>query len=417
MSEIVPVQKGNKEETFRALCKDFNIDNVVLDVFKKSSIENLEEFRFYFTKEDEIDNFVARAISLKDEALRIQVARVRRAWAAVRQGAKKREEGRTVQHSVDLDDLLEEATLHDVKAQFWMRYRLRYPAEVMAADSLLSRCYRELERRLLTVFSVTGAKSLMHQVTNTKKRKLIAEGLYWYEDETMDVPSRSAEAYLGGLFTYLLALAIAGSGKVSGAPSSEDFGSDSTKYVTVPWDVLQSYYFRACRMARQLPEASRLRCLERCDVAERAVWVAQFCAGTDTLGHVIQTVYTERDAHWEVSPALRSAPAPQQPQSGSPRGTPWPNETAKGGKGGKGGKRGRVGELDQSAGGKGQGDLVPGTISKTLRDGTKLCPDFQSGKCKVRKFKCPKGVHKCGYVLKNGRVCGMPYHGAHKCNR
>ena len=207
VSDVISVQKANKKETFEALCKDFNIDNQVLKLFEDSPIENLEEFRFYFTGEDQIDGFVAQVTALREADLRIQVARVRRAWAAVRQGAKKREEGRSVNHSVDLDDLLEETTLHGVKAQFWRLYRLRYPAEVMAADSLLSRCFRELERRLLTVFSVMTVKSLMHQVTNTKKRKLIAEGLYWYEDETVDAPSKSAEAYLGALFTYRLALA------------------------------------------------------------------------------------------------------------------------------------------------------------------------------------------------------------------
>ena len=359
---------------------------------------------------------MAQVTSLKDGDLRIQVARVRRAWAAVRQGAKKREEGRSVTHSVDLDDLLEETTLHEVKAQFWMRYRLRYPAEVMAADSLLSRCFREIERRLLTVFSVMTAKSLMHQVTHSKKRKLIAGGLYWCEDEPVDAPSRSAEAYLGALFTYLLALAIAGSAKVSGAPATEDFGSDPTKYVLVPWDVLQAYYFRACRMARQLPEASRLHWLEKCDVAERAVWVTKFRAGTDTLGHVIQTVYTERDAHWEVSPALRGTPPPPGPPHLGP---------GKGGKGGKGNNKGKGGEVNppqwdgaqQTPWDNNQNKFTPGATSKTLKDGTKLCPDFQMGKCKTKNFKCNKGVHKCGRILKNGRVCGMPYHGAHECKR
>ena len=106
MAEVVPVQKANKKETFEALCKDFNIDNQVLKLFEESPIENLEEFRFYFSAEDQIDNFVAQVTALRDAALRIQVARVRRAWAAVRQGAKKREDGRTVSHTVDLDDLL-----------------------------------------------------------------------------------------------------------------------------------------------------------------------------------------------------------------------------------------------------------------------------------------------------------------------
>ena len=143
----------------------------------------------------------------------------------MRQHGQKAGSHNVASTAVELDGLLEDATLREVKLRFWKRYRLRYPAEVMPADSLLSRCFRELDRRLLTVFSVMTVKSLMHQVTNTKKRKLIADGLYMYEDEAVDAPSKSAESYLGALFTYLLALAIAGSAKVQGAPSTEDFGS------------------------------------------------------------------------------------------------------------------------------------------------------------------------------------------------
>ena len=91
--------------------------------------------------------------------------------------------GRTaVQATVELDDLLEEVTLREVKVNFWKRYRLRYPAEVMPADTLVSRCYREIDKRLLTVYNVWSVKNLMHQVTTTKKRKKVAGGLYLFED-------------------------------------------------------------------------------------------------------------------------------------------------------------------------------------------------------------------------------------------
>ena len=97
----------------------------------------------------------------------------------------------------------------------------------------------------------------------------------------------------------------------------------------------------------------------------------------------------------------------------------------KGGKGGKGGKEGKGGEanppqwegVQQSSWDDGQSKFTPGSIAKALKDGTKLCPDFQTGKCKVKKFKCNKGVHKCGRILQSGRVCGMSYHGAQECNR
>ena len=45
------------------------------------------------------------------------------------------------------------------------------------------------------------------------------------------------------------------------------------------------------------------------------------------------------------------------------------------------------------------------TIKHTLKDGTKLCPDFQKGTCK-KGVNCPKGKHLCGAVEKSGRVCG-----------
>ena len=134
MPDIVPVQKASKKETFEVLCKDFKIDDHVLKVFDESPIENLEEFRFYFTTEDQVDQFVAQAADLRKEDLRIQIARVRRAWAAVRQGAKKREEGRSVTHSVDLDDLLEETTLHEVKAQRVIRCKPAWRKRVSHTD-------------------------------------------------------------------------------------------------------------------------------------------------------------------------------------------------------------------------------------------------------------------------------------------
>jgi len=290
----VPLQKETKQATFETLCTDFGIDDKVRQLFMDSPIENLQEFRFYFTAEDQIDAFVAAEKDLKDSGLRIQIARVRRAWAAVRQVASKREAGGLTSSVAELDDLLEEVTLREVKVQFWKRYRQRYPVEIYPADSLVSRCFRELEKRLLTVFNVRSVKNLMHQVTTTRKRKMLATDLYMYEDEPVAVQKDAhytVEAYLAQLYTYLLALAIAGSAKVSGAPASEEFGSDSTSFVVAPWDVLEAYYFRACRAAKTVPEALRADWLERMDVAERGVWVEKFRMGEQTIGTVVKTVF------------------------------------------------------------------------------------------------------------------------------
>jgi hypothetical protein len=313
---------------------------------------------------------------------------------------------------VELDDLLEEATLRGVKVQFWKRHKMKYPAEMMPADTLVSRCYRELDRRLLTVYNVWTVKNLLFQVTSTRKRKKLAPDLYMYEDAHEVPHAQSPDKYLALLHTYLLSLAIAGVGKVPGAPvEPEGFGADPTKYVVAPWDTLEAYYFRAVRAAQDVPEARRADWLERMDVAERAVWVSQFREGSQSIGQVIQDVYTKRDAHWEVSPVVQESAtsggnahaspyeAGNAQRPGPKKGQPPPPPPPRG--------------QQQGAANK----LPPGTVAKALRDGKELCPDFQKGVCKIKKMSCTKGLHKCARVNARGRVCGMPFHGAKDCRQ
>ena len=54
-------------------------------------MENLEDFRYYFSDEREIDAFVATDETLIGPEQRIQIARVRQAWATVRQNGKRKE--------------------------------------------------------------------------------------------------------------------------------------------------------------------------------------------------------------------------------------------------------------------------------------------------------------------------------------
>ena len=131
----------------------------------------------------------------------------------------RRENHNAVSSVAELDDLLEEGTLREVKVQFWKRYKVKYPVEVNPSDQLLSRCYREMEKRLLTVYDVWKVKTLRHQVMTTKKRKQVGTDLYMFEDEAEVKPeAHGVEKYLAMLHTYLLALSIAGSSKVQGAP-------------------------------------------------------------------------------------------------------------------------------------------------------------------------------------------------------
>ena len=441
--EIVPVpaQKATKAETFTTLCDDFQLDKKVFLLFMNSPMESLEDFRYYFVKEEEMDSFLAQDSTLKDAPLRLQIARLRRAWSAVRQCALKRESGRQASTAVELDDLLEEATLREVKVSFWRRYRLRYPAEVMPSDQLVSRCYRELDKRLLAVYNVWTVKTLMYQVTSNRKRKQVGTDLYVLEDDRESLPAKSADKYLALLHAYLLSLAVAGSSRAPGAPAeAEPFGSDPTKYVVAPWDVLQAYHFRAVRCAQLIPEMQRVAWLERIDVAERAVWVSQFREGTETLGQVVQSVMDRRGAHWEAP--LNAATLEQGAKVMDRRGAHWempqdesqshygrdqqqqqPQRRSDGGmgsKGGRGGKgsKGGVGTATPGKGSPGRGGSPGwGSVAATLKDGIALCVDFQRGACAGKGRECPKGMHKCARVTSRGRVCGMLYHGAHQCRQ
>ena len=414
MGENAPVDKGSKEATFTALATDFGFDEKIKSIFFKGPMETLEDFRYYFAEEKEIDAFVALEDTLKGPEQRIQIARVRRAWAAVRQNGLRKENRNTISSVAELDDLLEEGTLREVKVQFWKRYKAKYPVEANPSDQLLSRCYREMDKRLLTVYDIWRVKTLLHQVMTTKKRKQVGTDLYTFEDETeVLAETRGAEKYLAKLHTYLLALSIAGSSKVQGAPVEEAFGNDSTKFVKVPWDVLQAYYFRASRAAMSMPEASRLAWLEGRDIAERAVWVSQFREGDEPLGQVVQTIMEKRGAHWDTpiygqNSGVRPNPAPQYQQ---PRAAYEPRSPNKQ----KQGQQKGSGKQKTSPPSGSPKKMAPGTTSATLRDGKGLCPDWNAGKCSSKGPSCSKGLHKCAKVLKGGRPCGMSYHGAHNC--
>ena len=408
---------STKTAIFTALAEDFQFDKKVMTLFLDSQMENLEDFRFYFAEEKEVDVFCAADESLKDQELKIQVSRVRRAWAATRQNGLRKENRNSVSSVAELDDLLEEGTLREIKIAFWKRYKSKYPVEVSPSDQLLSRCHREMDKRLLTVFDIWRVKTLLHQVTTTKKRKQVGTDLYTFEEEAEETSvTHGVEKYLSKLHTYLLALAIAGSTAMEGAPTEEVFGSDSTRVIKVPWDVLQSYYFRASRAAMTVPEASRLAWLEARDISERSVWVSQYREGSEALGQVVQSVMEKRGAHWDTpiqhmaQPQAAQQQRQQQPQQ-HPRATnqrPAPTHEAS------------TPPRRQS---QGQQQSSPGNASKprwgatadSLRDGKTLCADFNNGKCDRKGPSCDKGLHKCSKILRGGRPCGMSYHAAYNC--
>ena len=218
-----------------------------------------------------------------------------------------------------------------------------------------------------------------------KRRRLAGD--IWISGEPDETPSEGVPAtwwgYLIQLRLYLLSLAMAGAAKIDPQPNdAEAATSDTTKYVLVPYDILQKYLCRAESFCLKTPESSRLGRLETLDRAERGEWAHRFANSTDHLGAIIFQVLRDRDSHW-VPLAVSSTSSSAKPAE--PRNPPSKRPAAR-------------------------------EFASKLRDGQDLCKDYQLGKCqRQREARCPKGLHRCAVEFASGRVCGSPRHIGIKC--
>ncbi len=198
------------EEALRALGKNFKLTTQIVDHLVKAQIEDLEEFRFFWDSEEKIEPWVQK-IGIADETARnIQLARLRRAWAAVRLWYQQSEQDRSKVATADLDTLLQDSELRDCKLLFWVRYRQRFPPEVHPADATLSRVSREMTKRMLCVFSVWKVRSLQYQLHTTNRKRKLADGLFTEEADEDDAMGQDWESYLDKLQTLMIAYSMAG---------------------------------------------------------------------------------------------------------------------------------------------------------------------------------------------------------------
>ena len=212
---------------------------------KTEGLQDLEELRFFF------DSRWVGKLGLGDATL-LQMARVRRAWSAVRLYLQQAGQDRSKVALADLDSMLGDSELRDVETAFWQRYKLRFPSEVHPSDTVVSRVSRELAKRMLCVFNIWKVKNLQFQLTTVQKKRKLGDNLYTDEAETEELVSKDAETYLHKLYTLMLAYALAGAGPLTGVadPSKEKtLVSNSAEFVEVPLNVMLAYWFRAKRLA------------------------------------------------------------------------------------------------------------------------------------------------------------------------
>jgi hypothetical protein len=66
---------------------------------------------------------------------------------------------------------------------------------------LVSRCFREKDRRILTVFDIWAVSNIMYQVSTDRKRRRVAAELFVCEDEMREAtaklgPASATDSYL-----------------------------------------------------------------------------------------------------------------------------------------------------------------------------------------------------------------------------
>ena len=237
MSLHVTEKEVSKEATFNDLADTFTLDDKVKDLFLKGPMENLQDFRYYFAEKEEIETFVAatlgteilNSIQWRDKCrywqLWDQIGRVTDAWRTIRRICWANE-NHSADASMEANKSTDVHTLRAAELQFWKRYKTKHPMEVSPSEHLLSLCHRQIEERLLTVQDMKTVRTMAHQVAARIKKQ---HGRAEQAEETSNADG--VERYMAKLYTYLLALGIAGSGKVQGAPEEELFGSDSTKFM------------------------------------------------------------------------------------------------------------------------------------------------------------------------------------------
>ena len=145
----------------------------VRDLFLDGSMENLDDFRYYFADEEEIDAFVAMANGWAAPDHKHQTTVVKQAWTAVRQSGLRQSIYSTASPTTKASMILEMA-LEKARVQFWKRYKLKYPVEVLPSDYPLSRCYTEIGMLLLTVYDAWELKVSPHQSRPPKANRPLA---------------------------------------------------------------------------------------------------------------------------------------------------------------------------------------------------------------------------------------------------
>jgi hypothetical protein len=127
-------------------------------------------------------------------------------------------------------------------------------------------------RRQLTVADLGKLKASYNAICSDKSRRKVSANLYFEEESDVNnTTNTGVHEYSASLHSFCVGLAMVRSQSIF--RDREPRGSDTTKFVECPLDILLRYHHRATVVARSLPYKVSVTWLQERNIAERAIWV------------------------------------------------------------------------------------------------------------------------------------------------
>ena len=204
-----------QKQIFLDLAARFEFKVEIVEEILKAGVRSLSDFRYY--PADNAELVQAFVVPCKFDDERLQGARLKSAWNSVVRAEKASEvPGADIQ--LDEEELLPSNQLKLLKELHYARYHLRLAPEVAPGDRLITKLSRALTKNSLEVYQIPQVKNLMAQRHDPPKRRKIAQNL-WLTGEEEEPTQTDSAGYMDRLWTYLIALSIAGIEKTLTPPS------------------------------------------------------------------------------------------------------------------------------------------------------------------------------------------------------
>ena len=133
---LVPRDQTQFAPALSTLASNFSLRDEVVAKLPSEGLQDLKELRF-FDSADHAGRWVAQ-LGLGVATL-LQIARVRRAWSAVKLYFQQAAQDRSKVAVADRDSILGDSELWDATIASWQRYKLRFPTETHPSDMVVSR--------------------------------------------------------------------------------------------------------------------------------------------------------------------------------------------------------------------------------------------------------------------------------------